>query len=376
MSFGRRVDRPLRVLLVDPSTHGGISLYSSLVARALVACGARPTLLGSRALAQELQPYEVKRLLPRLQWGRPTRAGPRFYAGRAWGWGASAVVLLALAALRRPEVIHFQASLNRRLDAALVRLVRRLAPVVWTAHDVVPFDRTAADAARFAAIYRAVDLVLVHGETAAAEVRALAGVEAAVVDHVAPEPLVDATREEARRRLALPSGRILAALGLIRRYKGYRLLAEVWENLGEQAPLLLVMGEVMDESERPTLERLQRTGRAVVRPGYASDVDLQLAVLASDALVLPYVESSESGVLHQARALGVPVLASDVPQLAASVRSTAAGRILPIDVAAWSAAVTETLPPPPPPPPTADQIGRAHVAAYEAARRRGQAGRQ
>jgi glycosyltransferase involved in cell wall biosynthesis len=361
----------MRALLVDPSSHGGIALYTSLVARSLVAAGAVPIVLASRALSRGEQPYEVRRLLPRLRWGKPEGAGLRFYAGRAAGWAGSAVVVESLALLRRPAVIHFQAPINRRLDAKLLRAARRVAPVVWTAHDVLPFDRTEADDARFAAIYRAADLVVVHSATAAAEVRELAGVEAHVVDHVAPEPLLHADRAEARRRLELPAeGRILAALGFVRRYKRYGLLADVWERLGERAPTLLVVGEVMDESERPALERLEATGRAIVRAAYATDEELQLAVLASDAVVLPYETASESGLLHQARALGVPVLASDAPQLATSVRVTGAGRVVPGGVEAWAAAVTEESPAVPSPPPTPEQTGRAHLEAYELARRR------
>lgn len=361
----------MRVLLVDPSSHGGIALYTALVSRALVAAGATPTLLASRALVREECPYEVRRLLPKLRWGKPDDAGLRFYAGRAAGWAGSALVVEAVALARRPRVIHFQAPINRRLDARLVRAASHVAPVVWTAHDVLPFDRTDEDTARFAAIYRAADLVVVHSEAAAGEVRELAGVEAAVVDHVAPEPIVNADRAEARRTLGLPAeGRILAALGFVRRYKRYGLLADVWERLGERAPLLLVVGEVMDESERPALERLERTGRAVVRPAYATNEELQLAVVSSDAVLLPYETSSESGLLHQARALGVPVLASDAAQLATSVRVTGAGRVVSGDVDAWSAAVTEPLPPPPSAPPTSEETGRAHLDAYELARRR------
>jgi glycosyltransferase involved in cell wall biosynthesis len=280
--------------------------------------------------------------------------------------------MLALTA--RPDVVHFQAPLNRRLDARLVRVLRRLAPVVWTAHDVLPFERTAEDADRFAAIYRAADLVLVHRPGAAEEVRSLAGVEPLVVEHVVAEPLVRASREEARSRLGLPTdGRLLAALGFVREYKGYDLLAETWERLGEEAPLLLVMGEVVSAGEdrvREPLERLERSGRAVLRLEYASDADLQLAIAASDAVLLPYTVSSESGLLHQARALGVPVLSSDTPQLAAAVEAASAGRVLPRDAAAWAAAVTEPLPAAPPAPPSLAAAGRAHAEAYQEARRR------
>lgn len=362
------------VLLVDPSSHGGIATYTDLVASALVEAGAKPTVLGSRGLARGAPAYELKRWLPRMAWGRPADAGPRFLAGRAAGWAASALATEGLALLRRPDVIHFQAPVNRRLDPALLRALRPIAPVVWTAHDVLPFEGTRADASRFAAIYAAADLVLVHSAAAADEVRRLAGVEARVIEHVVAEPLSRPSRAEARAKLHLPDdGRILAALGFVRPYKGYDLLADTWERLGEQAPLLLVMGQVVPGGEADVhgpLERLRQTGRALLRLEYASDTDLQLAIVASDALLLPYAVSSESGLLHQARALGVPVVASDARQLAAAVEATSAGRVVPRDAEAWSAAVTEELPAPPPAPPTLTATGRAHLAAYEEARNR------
>lgn len=366
--------RSSEILLVDPSSHGGIAIYTDLVASALVAVGARPSVLGSRGLARRTSAYRVRQWLPRMGWGRPADAGLRFLAGRAAGWAASALAAEALALVSRPDVIHFQAPINRRFDARLVRALRPVAPVVWTAHDVLPFEGTSADEGRFAAIYGAADLVLVHGASAAEQVRQLAGVEPVVVDHVVAEPLVRATRAEARARLGLPEeGRILAALGFVRPYKGYDLLAETWERLGERAPLLLVMGETVagsDAEVRGPLERLDRTGRALLRLEYASDTDFQLAIAASDAVLLPYAVSSESGLLHQARSLGVPVLASDAPQLAAAVEAASAGRVVPRTVEAWSAAITNELPAPPPAPPTLAAAGSAHLAAYDEARRR------
>jgi hypothetical protein len=102
--------------------------------------------------------------------------------------------------LESPDVIHFQAPINRHLAAALLRRIRRHAPVVWTAHDVLPAEPAPSDPERFASIYRAADLVVVHGKTAAEEVNRLAGVDPAIVEHV-PDDMVRVDRGEARRRL-------------------------------------------------------------------------------------------------------------------------------------------------------------------------------
>ncbi|MBA2568144.1 MAG: glycosyltransferase family 4 protein [Actinobacteria bacterium] len=362
----------MKALLVDPSSHGGIAVYTSLIARALSAAGQDVTVLGSRALSKAEGPYALKRWLPQLEWGRPADAGPGFFVRRAFVWGMSAAAVETVALAGRADVVHFQAPLNRRLDASLIRAVRKLAPVVWTAHDVLPFERTAADSARFAAIYRAADLVLVHSAAAAGQVRELAGVEPLVVDHVVALPLVSLDPAAARERLGLPrEGRILAALGFIRPYKGYDLLADVWGRLGDQAPYLLVMGQVVSgEDSAAPLAQLERTGRAEIRLGYASDEDLQLAIAAADAVLLPYTAASESGLMHQARSLGTPVVASDVPALAEAVEASSAGRVVPRNVDAWAAAVTGLLPESPPTPPTSAATAAAHVEAYDEARRR------
>jgi glycosyltransferase involved in cell wall biosynthesis len=308
--------------------------------------------------------------LPEQRWGRPRRvsAWPRFYAGRAVAWFVSCAAVEATIRLEQPDVVHFQAPINRHLDAAFLRRIRRRTPVIWTAHDIIPAEPAPADRDRFASIYRAVDLVLVHGEPAAEQVRRLAGVEPVIVEHV-PDELVAIERTYARRRLGLPEReRILGAMGFIRSYKGYGLLADVWERLGGSAPVLLVVGEVVDDEAEHVLERLERTGRAIVRRGYASETELQLAASAIDALLLPHVAASESGLLHLGRAAGVPLLASDAPQLAASVRATRAGVVLPREVDAWADAVIGPLPPPPSPPPPLETVGRAHLEVYEALR--------
>jgi glycosyltransferase involved in cell wall biosynthesis len=357
-----------RTLLVDPSSRGGLPVYTTLVARSLAAAGERPATLGSVALADAAADPPVVRRLPDDRWGTPVRSGALAFPERLWRWCRSALAVEREVRAFRPDVVHFQAPLNRRLDAFLLRRLSRRTAVVWTAHNVLPFERTAEDSARFAEIYRTVDRVIVHTPPAATALRELAGVEPVVVDHPVPEPLVRLERGEARERLGLDrDGRLLVALGFIRAYKGYDLLADVWDALGAEAPRLLVLGELHAESQRHVLERLARSGRADVRIGYAADTDLHAALAAADALLLPYVTASDSGLLHLARAFRVPVIASDAPELAASVRAARAGSVVPREVDAWTRAVSGALPPPPPAPPELAATGNRHLAVYREA---------
>jgi glycosyltransferase involved in cell wall biosynthesis len=363
----------VRVLLIDPSARGGIRAYTGMIADGLRAVGADPAVLTTRGDDNPGETaYPVLRMLPTQSWGRPSDAGLRWAAGRVTSWLSAARAVRSVVRHRQPDVVHFQAGLNRRFDARLVRRLRKRAKVVWTAHDVLPFERTPADERRFAEIYRAADVVIVHNEPAAAAVRALAGVEAAVVSHPLPASQGGRRKGEARRRLGLPlDERVLVAAGFIRPYKGYDLLANVWERLGAEAPLLLVVGEALSDEGRAVLERLEGSSRVVARSGYVPDDEFRLAIEAADAILLPYAEASDSGVLHLARVAGVPVLASDLPQLAAVVAETGAGRVLPRTTEAWAEAVSGDLPDRPPPPerpPSA--VGEDHLGAYSGGRSR------
>ncbi|MGZ4375351.1 MAG: glycosyltransferase [Gaiellaceae bacterium] len=358
----------MRVLLVDPSHRGGIAAYTQLLARALQEEGVSVEVLGSRELGPTSPGLSVLRRLPAGPWGKPEDAGLRFYVDRAWLWLLSAREIAGQVRRLRPDVVHFQAPINRRFDHILLRRLAGTARLVWTAHDVLPFEGTPRDEGRLRRIYRLVDDVIVHTEPARQALRDFAGVDAHVVEHLVPT-VEQTPREDARRALGLPAGgRILSALGFVRGYKGYSLVADVWDALGNDAPVLFLLGEPDGTSgSRDVLARIAKNPRAIVRAGYATEEELHLAVAASDALLLPYVTSSDSGLLHLARAHGVPVIASDAPQLAAAVRASGAGVVLPREVGAWREAVQGALPPAPRPGPPLSATARSHLAVYAGA---------
>ncbi|PWU24752.1 MAG: hypothetical protein C5B48_04745, partial [Candidatus Rokuibacteriota bacterium] len=108
------------VLLVDPSPRGGIPAYTFLVGKALRSAGACPEILGSELLDHTVQDVPLARRLPVDRWGKPAAAGPGFYVQRTSTWLRSARIVNGHVRRWKPDVVHFQAPINRRLDPMLL----------------------------------------------------------------------------------------------------------------------------------------------------------------------------------------------------------------------------------------------------------------
>jgi glycosyltransferase involved in cell wall biosynthesis len=186
--------------------------------------------------------------------------------------------------------------------------------------------------------------------------------------HVVPVDLNLATtvvpQEEARRRLGLGAGPIALVLGFLRPYKGLGLLASAWPAVARAMPdaHLMLVGETHPSEE---LDRLSALDGVELRPGFLPDEEVDFWAAAADVLVMPYDRGSHSGVLNRAVAVGTPVLAS--PPLAEEVQRTGAGRVVVLQVGAWSDAMLGALGPEPLPPPPAARGGetaRGTIAVY------------
>ena len=138
-------------------------------------------------------------------------------------------------------------------------------------------------------------------------------------------------REEARRQLGLNSGdRVHLFFGLIRPYKGLHLAIEALSQL----PLhhkLVVAGECYGSWE-PYHNQIQELGledRVIVHREFIDDGLVPFYFSATDDVVLPYTQASQSGVtalaLHHNRA----VVASNVGDLSNTIVPELTGRIVP-----------------------------------------------
>jgi glycosyltransferase involved in cell wall biosynthesis len=233
---------------------------------------------------------------------------------------------LARLARRPADVLHLQWLAAPELDA---RLLRSRAPLVFTAHDLLP-RRTAGKLELWHRLLARFDRIVVHSEHGRATLAGL-GVPAERL-RVIPHPVFPS---DPQRR---DDGRTVLALGMIRPYKG---LGDAIEAVKQADGVrLLVAGEPLEPVEP---YRSAAGERAEWRLRYLSGAEVDDALGESTIAVFPYrPEIDQSGALLRALGAGVPAVAYDVAGLAEPVRRFGAGRVVPAgDVEALSAAIAE-----------------------------------
>jgi glycosyltransferase involved in cell wall biosynthesis len=236
---------------------------------------------------------------------------------------------VGLARLRRrdADVVHLQWLAVPEIDD---RLLRSSAPLVFTAHDVLP-RRTAAKRDLWRRIFGRFARVVVHSESGRDQLAELVDPERL---RVIPHPVFPS---EPERR---DDGRTLLSLGIIREYKGIGDAVEATKRI--EGARLLVAGDPLDSIDG---YRAAAGDQAEWRLGYLSDAEIDAALGDSTVALFPYRPGiDQSGALLRALGAGVPVVTYDVGGLAEPVRRFEAGRVVPAgDLDALADAARELL---------------------------------
>ena len=232
-----------------------------------------------------------------------------------------------------PDVAHVQWLAIPRYDLHWLRRLR--APVVLTAHDVLP--RNERNAAAWNEVLSVAARVIVQSERAVEQL-AEAGVprdNLVRIQHPVFESGIEAEP---------PSGKTILFFGLIREYKGLDVLLRALAGLPDAR--LVVAGDPLDP-----VEPLQRLAAGL---GIADRVEWRLGFLPDEAIpplmheatlvALPYRKIDSSGVLATALGHGRPAVVTDVGGLPDAIREFGAGRVVPPgDPEAFAAALRELL---------------------------------
>jgi len=134
-------------------------------------------------------------------------------------------------------------------------------------------------------------------------------------------PSFEGSREDARKDLGLDGGRVWLCIGFISAAKGFSRFVTEFVRLGGEG-MVWVVGSVRtaitsDEQEARILRELSQEHPAAVsfHEEFVDDEQFDRWIQASDVVVLPYLETSTSGVVERARLYGKVVLARDLPGL-------------------------------------------------------------
>jgi len=213
---------------------------------------------------------------------------------------------------RKADVVHLQWLAAPELDD---RLLRVRAPLVFTAHDILP-RRTADKRDLWRRLFGRFARVVVHSERARGQLEGL--VEPDRI-RVIPHPVFPS--DPVRR----DDGRTLLSLGIIREYKGLGDAIEATKRI--DGARLLVAGDPLESIDG---YRAAAGDRAEWRLGFLSEDEVDRALGESTVALFPYrPEIDQSGALLRALGAGVPVVAYDVGGIAEPVQRFEAGRVVP-----------------------------------------------
>ncbi len=217
---------------------------------------------------------------------------------------------LARLAATPADVVHVQWLAVPELDSWLLR---HRAPLVLTAHDLLP-RRTAGKTSLWRRAFGRFERIVVHSERGR-ETLAAFGVRDEKL-RVIPHPVTPSDPVRA------DDGRTVLALGLVRPYKQ--------------------LDHAREAVARVPGAQLRVAGDA---DAFLSEAEIDRALGESTVAVFPYrPELDQSGALLRALGAGVPAVVYDVGGLAEPVRSFGAGRVVaPDDVDALAAAISELV---------------------------------
>ncbi len=300
----------MKILMIDTSPTGGIAHYTYNLCEALARNGEEVRLLTHRDY--ELDTFPRSFFLDRC-----------FYKEEPY----RQTVRYILREVREfcPDVVHFQTLISTRKDLLLFSLLKRAGVrLFFTAHNVLPHETRLFEEISYRWMYRMADRIIVHAEQNRREFcgrfPASAG-KVSVIPHgsyrffLTPDSL---TRRESRQKFSLPpTAKVVLFFGAIRPYKGlHQLIRSVGKMVRKGEDVYLVIAGMIrvgtEEEYRRAIEHAGIKERVRFRQEYIPFGEVADYFTAADVVALPYEHIYDSGVLHIAFALGVPVVASRV----------------------------------------------------------------
>ena len=230
----------------------------------------------------------------------------------------------------RPDVVHCQEEFRDELVFALFFL--RRFPNVLTVHDPRPHSGNDARRFRFSRfrIYRPLmrgtaDAVITHGQWLADELTKVTPRFAGRISLLPHGPLGPRDDSATAKR---PSANRLLFFGRIHEYKGLRYFVEAIIALRDEGYLVIgvVAGRGGDLDRWRS--RMEEAGCFEILDGYVPSAAVPALFTNARAVVLPYIDGTQSGVAAMALGFARPVIATRVGSIPELVRDGQNGLLI------------------------------------------------
>jgi glycosyltransferase involved in cell wall biosynthesis len=211
---------------------------------------------------------------------------------------------------------------------------RRKTKVVAICDNVIPHEHRPGDGLFTWYAFKFVDAFIVQSDTVEQDL--LATVDDPRYRKV-PHPVYEIfgpriDKKEARAALGIRDEKVILFFGYIRPYKGLHVMIDAMKELKKSLRVkLLVVGEFYDDEEQYRWHISDAQVRDVVDvvSDYVPNEKVGEYFSAADAVVLPYLSATQSGIAQIACNFDKPVIATDVGGLAEVVVDGVSGLIVP-----------------------------------------------
>jgi glycosyltransferase involved in cell wall biosynthesis len=227
----------------------------------------------------------------------------------------------------------------------IARLVRKRtgARVLFICDNVIPHERRFGDVALTRYAFRHADFFIVQSDAVEKDLKNY--FPQAIYRNV-PHPVYEnfghsLPKQEARNLLGISAENVILYFGYVRPYKGLMVLLEAIGLMRDRVtakgsgsvPYLLAVGEFYDDETKYRKRVAELNIGEYVRSvsDYVSNNEVAAYFSAADAVILPYLSATQSGITQIAYNFDKPVIATNVGGLAEVVLDRKTGYIVPPD---------------------------------------------
>jgi glycosyltransferase involved in cell wall biosynthesis len=198
---------------------------------------------------------------------------------------------------------------------------------IYTVHNILPHNKENSRYYKYMykLIYKAPDLLLAHTEKIKESLVKLYGVPEGKIKVISigineEIALTAIDKQRARIRLDLnKNDNVLLFFGNIEEYKGLDLLIRAIDKIQNRQLKLIIAGRFINREYRNKIYKLccksVSCNKIIIYDKFIPNEEIELLFKACDAIVLPYRNIDQSGVLFLALRFGLPIIASDAGSL-------------------------------------------------------------